>query len=93
VSQLLPAARWDGRNGGERFNRRAPSLWSAAKAWDLEDQPIAAINARIHDNVAIEQLEERAENYFEHARTLFSQGAALEFRAGARNRQRRRLHA
>jgi SAM-dependent methyltransferase len=54
-------------------------LWSAAKAWDVEDQPIAAINERIHDNVAIEQLEERAENYFEHARTLFPKAPHSNF--------------
>src|ERR1700754_2309081 len=55
------------------------NLWSAAKAWDVTDQSIAAINARIHDNVAIEQLEERADNYFEHSRTLFPKALHWNF--------------
>jgi ubiquinone/menaquinone biosynthesis C-methylase UbiE len=62
----------------ESFDERH-SLWSAAKAWDVESESIAAINARIHDNVAIEQLEERADNYFEHSRTLFPKALHWNF--------------
>jgi 2-polyprenyl-3-methyl-5-hydroxy-6-metoxy-1,4-benzoquinol methylase len=47
------------------------ALTAAAKAWDVSKETIEQINRRIHDGVAIENLNERADAYIKTIRTLF----------------------
>ena len=55
------------------------TLDKAASAWDVQNETLEEVSARIHDGVPAHKLEWRAEAYFKHVINLFPH--ALQLRA------------